>query len=128
MALKIDISQEAKPGGIASTVVKFTGLLDTATSPQAEKELAPVLASAPPMVELNLAGLSFISSAGLRVLLGSRKTLGAKGAKCYITNAQPQVQKVFEIVKALPGMSVFTSTQELDKYLAEMQRKVIEGE
>lgn len=128
MALKIEISQQAKPGGVASTVVKFTGLLDTATSPQAEKELAPVLASAPAVLEFNLAGLTFISSAGLRVLLGSRKALGAKGAKCYITNAQPQVQKVFEIVKALPGMSVFTSTQELDKYLAEMQRKVIEGE
>ena len=62
----------------------------------------------------------------LRRCSGSN-AVGAKGAKCYITNAQPQVQKVFEIVKALPGMSVFTSTQELDKYLAEMQRKVIEG-
>jgi anti-anti-sigma factor len=128
MALTIEISQQTKPGGVASTVVAFTGLLDTATSPQADKELAPVLAAAPPVVEFDLAGLTFISSAGLRVLLGSRKILGAKGAKCYITNAQPQVQKVFEIVKALPGMAVFTSTKELDTYLAEMQRKVIEGE
>ena len=128
MALQIEISRVSKPGGVSSTVVKFTGMLDTATSPQADKELAPVLASPPPVVEFNLAGLTFVSSAGLRVLLGSRKTLGAKGAKCYLTNAQPQVQKVFEIVKALPDMSVFSSTQELDKYLAEMQRKVVEGE
>lgn len=30
--------------------------------------------------------------------------------------------------KALPGMSVFSNTQELDDYLAKTQKKVLDGE
>jgi hypothetical protein len=41
---------------------------------------------------------------------------------------QPQIQEVFEIVKALPGVSVFGSIAEFDKYLATRQRKVQAGE
>jgi len=127
MSLSIQISQQAKSGSIQATVVKMDGRLDTATSPQAEKELAPVIQAGPKVVELNLSGLNFVSSAGLRVLLGTRKTLAAKGSQCYMTNLQPQIQKVFDIVKALPGMSVFQNTQELDAYLSTMQRKMTEG-
>jgi hypothetical protein len=35
--------------------------------------------------------------------------------------------KVFEIIKALPGLTVFENEAELDQYLAAMQRRVQEG-
>ena len=40
---------------------------------------------------------------------------------------QPQIQEVFDIVKALPGVSVFASTEEMDAYLAAQQRKFTHG-
>lgn len=128
MSLSIRVSQQDKPGGLQATVVRMEGRLDTTTSPQAEKELAPIIQTPPKVVELDLAGLNFVSSAGLRVLLGTRKSLGAKNSQCFMTNLQPQIQKVFDIVKALPGMSVFKNTQELDDYLGAMQRKMTEGQ
>jgi len=39
-------------------------------------------------------------------------------------NLQPQIQKVFDILKAIPSLKVFASIQELDRYLDLMQKKV----
>jgi hypothetical protein len=44
----------------------------------------------------------------------------------HLINLQPQIAKVLDIVKALPGISVFKSLKEMDEYLAAMQRKVEE--
>ena len=39
-------------------------------------------------------------------------------------NLQPPIQKVFDILKAIPSLKVFASIQELDRYLDLMQKKV----
>ncbi|TAL09024.1 MAG: anti-sigma factor antagonist [Nitrospirae bacterium] len=122
------MSQQTKPGGVPATVIRLVGRLDSATSPQAEEAIAPVLAGGLDVVEFNLAELTYISSAGLRVLISTRKALAARKAQLYVTNPQPQIQKVFDIVKALPGQVIFVNTEELDAYLGAMQRKVTEGE
>jgi hypothetical protein len=46
----------------------------------------------------------------------------------HLVNLQPQIAKVLEIVKALSGINVFKNLQEMDEYLAAMQRQVQEGE
>ena len=76
----------------------------------------------------DLAKLNFISSAELRVFAAARKFLKQRGEQVSFVNLQPQIQEVFEIVKALPGVSVFGSIAEFDQYLATRQRKVLEGE
>ena len=40
---------------------------------------------------------------------------------------QPQIHEVFEIIKALPGVTVFKDVAELDRYLAARQRTHTEG-
>jgi hypothetical protein len=44
-----------------------------------------------------------------------------------MANLQAPVAKAFDIIRALPDMSVFKNVAELDQYLAAMQRKVREG-
>ena len=39
-------------------------------------------------------------------------------------NLQPQIQKVFDILKAIPSLKVFASIEELDNYLDKMQKSV----
>lgn len=128
MSLRVHVSQQYEPLKAPATVVKLVGRLDTATAPQAEAELAPVLSGSTKDVVFDLAELTFISSAGLRVLLGARKTLSSRGAQVHLANLQPQIEKVLDIVKALPGIHVFRDTREMDQYLAAMQKKVTEGE
>jgi anti-anti-sigma factor len=56
--------------GIA--VVTLSGRMDSATSPAADQELAATIGAGTPVL-LDLSGLEYISSAGLRVLLKTAK-------------------------------------------------------
>jgi len=79
-------------------------------------------------VVVDLAGLEYVSSAGLRSLARIRKSTRARNGHTLLLNPQPQVRKVFDIVKAVPVNEVFASTQELDAYLDRMQRQITEGD
>ncbi|HSJ10380.1 MAG TPA: STAS domain-containing protein [Longimicrobiales bacterium] len=103
-------------------VVSLDGRLDTATAPDLERELDPVLEGSTREVIFDLEKLTFVSSAGLRIFGKVRKHLRARDGGTSFVHMQPQIAEVFEIVKALPGMSVFTSVAELDRYLAARQR------
>ena len=53
--------------------------------------------------------------------------MDANGGRLFMVNLQPQIKKVFEIIKALDGMNVFKDQAEMDDYLAVMQEKVKDG-
>lgn len=120
MALSIDVRRSE--ASRFSARVTLVGSLDGTTAPDLEKALGPLLDSVHHLV-FDLAGLKFISSAGIRVLLKARKELKAADGSFAMQNLQPQIVKVFEILGALPGVSIFSSEAELDAYLAAMQKK-----
>lgn len=107
--------------------ITVVGRLDTTTSPQFDDAIAPALSSDARVTVLDLADLSYISSAGIRSVFKARKMMESKGGSLLLVNVQPQVQKVFEIVKALPVEAVFRSVVELDQYLDHIQKQVTEG-
>jgi anti-anti-sigma factor len=121
MPLEIQIQQSPNPQHAGAVTVKLTGSLDTATAPDLERQLAPILAGSVKELVFDLAQLKFISSAGLRVFSTARKTLKGRGGQASFVNMQPQIQEVFEIMKSLPGVAVFQSVAELDAYLAARQ-------
>ena len=123
MALTVVISDRDE----ATKLVTVVGKLDTTTSPQFDEDVAPALTSGASIAVLDLADLSYISSAGLRSVFKARKMMESKGGSLLLVNVQPQVQKVFEIVKAMPVQTVFRSVTELDQYLDYMQKKVKDG-
>ncbi|MGV3531546.1 MAG: STAS domain-containing protein [Chthoniobacteraceae bacterium] len=124
MPLEIQIQKNISGKNAGTVTVKLDGSLDTATAPDLERELGPVITSEIKDVVFDLAGLKFISSAGLRVFAATRKPLQARGGNASFVNLQPQIQEVFEIIKALPGVSIFESVEEMDRYLAMRQRAV----
>jgi anti-anti-sigma factor len=108
---------------VATKYIALEGRLDTVTSPEFDEQITPVLASSLTILIFDLADLTYISSAGLRSIFRARKTIEGRGGALLLVNVQPQVQKVFDIVKALPSQAVFKSVAELDQYLDYMQRK-----
>jgi anti-sigma B factor antagonist len=122
MPLDIQIQKTISGKDAGAVTVKLTGSLDTATAPELERQLAPVLSTSVKDIVFDLAQLKFISSAGLRVFGNARKQLTARGGQASFVNLQPQINEVFEIMKALPGVGLFSSTAELDDYLAARQR------
>lgn len=71
------------------------GRLDTTTAPQLEETLQASLAGVTELV-LDFAELKYISSAGLRVLLGAQKTMNKQGSM-KICHVNSDIMEVFEI-------------------------------
>lgn len=128
MPLDIQILQNLSTRNPGALIVKLIGSLDTATAPELEHELGPVMARCGKDLMFDLAGLKFISSAGLRVFSMVRKQLKERGGQASFINMQPQITEVFEIIKALPGVGVFSSEAEFDSYLAARQKMIEEGQ
>ena len=72
-------------------VVVVSGRLDAAQAPRAQEFLDQVSG---PCV-LDMAGLEYISSAGLGVLLKTQKRLMAAGSGIRLVNVNPHVKDIF---------------------------------
>ena len=124
MSLNITITPESDNG----KRISIAGSLDSNTAPQLQQSIdAEIDESVDPTV-IDFKDLDFLSSAGLRVIFKTKKIMDNSGGRFLLVNLQPQIKKVFEIIKALDGMHVFKDQDEMDDYLAAMQNKVKEGE
>ncbi len=103
------------------------GSIDTGTSTLLEKEIDLLLKKKPKTIILDMAGVNFMSSAGVRVVFKTKRCIEEIGGILTMVNLQPQIKKVFDIINALPSLQVFESVEELDKYLAEMQKNAEGG-
>lgn len=103
--------------------VALTGALNTDTAPAFEARLQEVIAAGHELTVLDMKELDYISSAGLRVIFKAAKQARAEGKRIAAANRKPHIDKVFEILKALPDMAVFANDQELDDYLEVMQAR-----
>lgn len=126
MPLKIDIEEREGPGGRLAQVVRVSGELDNTTWTQGAAALKPLIAAPCRHVVLNLSELSFLSSAGIAVLLDLRKKLEAQQVNVTAVGMRAPIRKVFDIMKAMPASQIFTSVQELDDYLTAIQTKAAE--
>jgi anti-sigma B factor antagonist len=79
------------------TIVSFRGSMDTETSTEAQQYLDGVLAAGGRRVLLDFGGLDLISSAGLRVLLATAKSLSAMGGDLRLCALSRSVHEVFRI-------------------------------
>lgn len=104
--------------------VGLKGALNTDTAPEFEERLQKIVAEGYQLTVLDMKELDYISSAGLRVIFKAAKQTKSAGRRLAAANRKPHIDKVFEILKALPDMAVFANDQELDEYLDSMQSKV----
>ncbi len=81
----------------SAVVVSVMGRIDAVTAPEFEKGLLALIAVGDYTLVLNLTGLEYISSAGLRSILSTAKQLKAKGGKMLFTGLQGPVKDVFKI-------------------------------
>jgi anti-sigma B factor antagonist len=75
----------------------LSGELDIETVPIFEAEIERVLADAPATVVLDLPGLEFLDSTGLRAILEAHERLRDQGAQLVLTHGRHRVQLTFAI-------------------------------
>ncbi len=122
MALNVTVAA----GESQSYRIKLTGSLDTETVPEFNKAIDSALADqSARCLRIEMEDLQFISSLGLGSLARARKAIESRGGLLVTIGAQPQILKVFEIVKMLPNEVVFANRQEADEYLAMIQKRAL---
>ncbi|MBL4711552.1 MAG: STAS domain-containing protein [Gammaproteobacteria bacterium] len=122
MSLEISITPEADN----SKRIAIKGSLDSNTAPELQQIIDAEINDTTTVTIFDFKDLDFLSSAGLRVIFKTKKIMEKNGGKFLLVNLQPQIKKVFEIIKALDGMNVFKDQDEMDDYLTAMQNKVKE--
>ena len=93
------------------TLVVFAGSLDSNTSPKAQQALDGMLAAGARKMVLDCTALDYISSAGLRVLLGTAKRLSGAGAggALRLFGLNETVREVFDISGFSTILAVFAT-------------------
>ena len=81
----------------SATVVSVTGRMDAITAPAFEKALNELIAAGETRFVVDLGGLDYISSAGLRGILAIAKLLKGKGGQVSFANVEGTVKEVFDI-------------------------------
>ena len=75
--------------------LKISGRLDTTTAPDLEKEIGDSLEGVEELI-MDMEGLEYISSAGLRVILKAQKQMNTQGSM-KLVNVNDSVLEVIDI-------------------------------
>lgn len=78
-------------------IMKPRGRLDGAAAKSAEDRLTAALGSGEPRLAIDMTGLEYISSAGLRVLLLLAKQVQQQNGKLALFGLVPNVREVFRV-------------------------------
>jgi anti-anti-sigma factor len=105
----------------------LSGQINSETWERLDKQIAELLGQKITALVLDLADVDFVSSAGVGAIIKAKMSLMRNYGELAILNPQPQICKVFDIMKLLPAMNVFANVKELDEYLTRIQKQVIEG-
>ncbi len=109
-------------------VIRLSGRLDTNSAPSLDETSNDIIHPELKLIMLDMKELSYISSAGIRSVFKMVKAMKKQGGKVGASNRQPQIIKVFDIIKALPDMQIFSNDEEMDEYLSIVQSRIRNGE
>jgi anti-sigma B factor antagonist len=96
--LQIDTGRDAQ----GDPIITLSGELDIAGAGSLEESLAPVMAQSPARLIFELKDLRFMDSAGIAVLVGAAKKVGA----VKLRNTSPIVQRVVELTGLSDVLSI----------------------
>lgn len=102
------------------------GVINSETYEFLDGEINKALEASIKTLVIDMEGVSYISSAGIGVITKAKVSAARKNAELAMVHLQPQVKKVFEIIRLLPSLNVFESVQELDEYLGKIQRRLMD--
>ncbi len=92
-------------------IVQAQGRLDAATASGLDQRLASMIDAGSRRVALDLSGIEYVSSAGLRVFLSAAKRLQQVQGKLSLAAPTPQVRQLFEMAGLAGVLPVFDTVE-----------------
>jgi anti-anti-sigma factor len=91
-------------------VVRLRGELDPHTAPRLGEELEKIRAEGNDQIVLDLSGLGFIDSSGLRVIIGAHKSATTDGGRLVLRSPSPMARRLLDITGLLDHIEVRDAT------------------
>jgi len=104
-------------------IIHPDGPMNTKTSPILQNAVEQIFESTPEIIVFDMKQVNCINFRGLRVILKTIIEMDHHYGKVYLTNLQPHIKEVFDVIDALPAQRIFVNRHELDNYLDEMQSR-----
>jgi anti-anti-sigma factor len=92
----LDVHEE---GGDGFAHLSLRGELDLSTVPKAEEALKRLEGSRPPVIVLDLTGVTFLDSTGLRMVVTADQRARAEDRRLAVVRGPETVQRVFSITR-----------------------------
>ena len=92
----LDLTTSDRAGGAQ---IALTGELDIATAPRLEEEVQRLEADGHELIVIDLRGLEFMDSSGLRALLAADTRARERGARLVIVRGHERIQRVLRITR-----------------------------
>jgi anti-sigma B factor antagonist len=94
-------------------VVHLDGELDLASAPLLEREIGSPEVRAAKRLVIDLRGLRFVDSTGLRTIFGAHARARERGQKFAVTRGSEQVQRVLAITRLGEHLPVIDSPEQM---------------
>jgi anti-anti-sigma factor len=107
-SLLIDVSRTED-----RVVVSLDGELDLASVPLLQREVQNATLDDPGTVVLDLSGLEFIDSTGLRAILTLEQSCTERGAAFALVRGSQQVQRLMNMTRVDEHLKIIASPEEL---------------
>lgn len=105
--------------------VELNGSVDSDTYCELQEKLNEIIDDNTKAVILDMGGVDYISSAGIGVVMSTKKFLQQKNANFAMVNLQPQIKKVLDVMKLLPVIDILGDMPEADKYIDQIIKEEI---
>lgn len=96
------------------TIVALSGEIDGSTAPEAQSRILPLTVGDAHVV-LDMSGVKYMSSAGLRMMLVIYRTIGSQGGKVVLSGLSPELVDVMSLTGFL---DFFTHVDTLPEAIA----------
>lgn len=81
----------------AGAVLRVTGEVDLTSAPRLDDEVTALIEGAVTDLTIELTGVSFMDSTGLRVLLKASKMIDSTGGKLHLAQPSDPVKRLLEV-------------------------------
>jgi anti-anti-sigma factor len=120
-----NLSVTASEEGAGLFVIHPVGSINTNTYPILKKEMEWIFESGPEIILFDMKQVNFVNLRGLRVILKTIIKMNLRSGKVYLTNLQPEIKEMFEVMNGALPEWFFGSRKQLEIYLDAIHNNLV---
>jgi anti-sigma B factor antagonist len=113
-SIKFSVAASEERAGLF--IIHPVGPISTITYPVLKKEMDRIFESGPEVILFDMTQVNYVNLRGLRVILKTIVEMRQRNGQVYLTNLQPEIKKMFEVMNGALPEWVFESRKLWENY------------